>query len=92
MLQHVVDPEMCIQCSACEMACPVKAIECIAGRFCVDFDKCKVCAKCIEECPTGAVDCFIETDSVRSASDQAEWTALPSTIRKSHTAVPPFER
>ena len=77
MQQHVVDPEMCIQCSACEMACPLKAIECIVGRYCVDFEKCKNCAKCIEDCPTGACDCFVEVTQPYSQMEQAEWQALP---------------
>lgn len=77
MLQHIVDPEMCIQCSACELACPLKAIECIVGRYCVDYDKCKNCSKCIEDCPTGACDCFIEVAKPYSAMEQSEWTTLP---------------
>jgi len=81
MLQHVVDPEMCIQCSACEMACPLKAIECFVGRFCVDYDKCKNCAKCIDDCPTGACDCFIETATPFTPWQQAEWTQLPDADR-----------
>lgn len=76
--QHVTDPETCIQCSACELACPQKAIESILGRYCIDFDKCKACGACIEDCPTGACDCFIETDSPYSPSDQSKWRTLPS--------------
>lgn len=78
MQQHVTDPEMCIQCSACELACPLKAIECILGRYCVDFDRCKDCRKCIEECPTGACDCFIEVAQPFSMSAQSEWLTLPA--------------
>lgn len=78
MLQHVTDPETCIQCSACELACPAKAIECILGRYCVDFDKCKDCRKCIEECPTGACDCFLETSAAYDVMEQSRWSTLPS--------------
>ncbi len=77
MLQHVTDPESCIQCSACELACPVKAIECILGRYCVDADLCKNCRKCIQECPTGACDCFVEASEVFSKEEQSLWAVLP---------------
>jgi Pyruvate/2-oxoacid:ferredoxin oxidoreductase delta subunit len=77
VMQHVTDPKLCIQCSACEMACPQKAIESIVGRYCINNDLCKNCRICIKECPTGAADCFIEVSKVYSLAQQAEWTALP---------------
>jgi benzoyl-CoA 2,3-dioxygenase component A len=78
MRQHVTDPELCIQCSACEMACPVKAIESILGRYCIDYACCADCKKCIADCPTGAADCFIDVDQVYSVSEQAAWAELPT--------------
>lgn len=78
MRQHFTDPEMCIQCSACEMACPVKAIECILGRYCIDYSLCEDCGKCIKDCPTGAVDCYIEVKEIYSQDEQSTWTVLPS--------------
>lgn len=78
MKQHVTDPELCIQCSACEMACPTRAIECIVGRYCIDNDLCEDCRKCINDCPTGAVDCFIDVKEIASQDQQAQWTVLPS--------------
>ncbi|HEY9788673.1 MAG TPA: 4Fe-4S binding protein [Candidatus Obscuribacterales bacterium] len=77
MLQHVTDPEMCICCSACELACPQQAIVCIVGRYCIDADLCKGCGKCIEECPTGAADCYVEVARYFSQDEQSEWTQLP---------------
>ncbi len=78
MLQHVTDPEMCIKCSACEMACPHKAIESILGRYCIDFSICQDCRKCIEECPTGAADCFIDVSQIYSLGEQSTWCTLPN--------------
>ena len=78
MRQHVTDPEICIQCSACEMSCPIKAIECVLGRYCIDYSKCADCRKCIEECPTGAADCFVEVKNVYSVDEQASWQTLPA--------------
>jgi ferredoxin len=77
MRQRVTDPERCIQCSACEMACPVKAIECILGRYCVKADVCNNCRKCVEECPTGAADCFVEVARLYSVEEQSLWATLP---------------
>lgn len=77
MLQHVTDPELCIGCSACELACPVKAIEAIMGRYCVEATTCNDCGKCIDDCPTGAVDCYIEVERTYTKDEQSEWTLLP---------------
>lgn len=77
MLQHVTDPELCIQCSACEMACPVKAITSICGRYCIDAAVCDECKKCVVECPTGAADCYIEVSAPYTIDIQAGWTCLP---------------
>jgi ferredoxin len=78
MLQHVTDPELCIRCSACELACPLKAIQCICGRYCIDPNICNECKKCVEECPTGAADCYIEIAMLHSVDEQAQWETLPA--------------
>ncbi len=75
--QHVTDPQTCIQCSACELACPLGAIENILGRFCVDATRCEGCRKCVRDCPTGAADCFIDVETFFSKEQQASWTELP---------------
>lgn len=80
MLQHVTDPETCIQCSACEMACPLGAIQNVVGRFCIDAAICNECRKCADECPTGAADTYILVEEIYSIDEQAAWTALPSVV------------
>jgi benzoyl-CoA 2,3-dioxygenase component A len=82
MRQHITDPESCVQCSACEMCCPVGAIQANAGRYCIDASLCNDCKKCIEECPTGAADCYIETSTFFSPEEQAFWTAVPAEAQK----------
>lgn len=75
--QHVIDPESCIGCSACEMACPQKAVMSIAGHFCIDYDLCQDCKKCINDCPTGACDTFIDTVEIYSVELQSSWQKIP---------------
>lgn len=77
MRQHVTDPETCIQCSACEMACPTNAIENIVGRYCIDFERCNDCGVCIKECPTGAADSFVDVACAHSKDEQSSWVVLP---------------
>jgi len=81
MLQHITDPHTCIQCSACEMSCPVAAIQANAGRYCIDAALCNECGKCIEECPTGAANCYIETSKIFSLDEQALWTTVPTELK-----------
>jgi ferredoxin len=64
------------------MACPVTAIQAIAGRYCIDANLCNECGKCIEECPTEAADCYVITDSFFSPEEQALWTAIPTELKK----------
>ncbi|MBP7863219.1 4Fe-4S binding protein [bacterium] len=75
--QHVIDPESCIGCSACEMACPQNAVISTAGRFCIDFDLCKNCGKCILDCPTDACNSFVKTQKVFTLDEQCQWHTLP---------------
>jgi ferredoxin len=82
MKQHITDPEACIQCSACELACPNKAIESILGRFCVDVDRCQNCGKCIVECPTGAADTSVEVAVPYSVAEQSEWICVPKVLNE----------
>ncbi len=82
MLQHVTNPEFCIQCSACEMACPTKAIKAIAGRYCIDEDACNECGKCIAECPTGAANAYVEVDRYFSQDEQSSWQNLSNALNE----------
>jgi dissimilatory sulfite reductase (desulfoviridin) alpha/beta subunit len=83
IIQHVIDPESCIGCSACEMACPQKAVTCIIGRFCIEYDLCKNCGKCILDCPTDACNTFIKTKTAFSVEEQGDWFSLPDKVVKS---------
>ena len=54
LLQHLIDPEICIRCNTCEATCPVQAITHDDRNYVVDAEKCNLCMACISPCPTGA--------------------------------------
>lgn len=45
----------CINCGACESACPVEAISEKDGKRVIDADKCIDCGACVETCPVEAI-------------------------------------
>ena len=58
-MAHMITAE-CINCSACEMDCPVRAIRPGPSRFVIDASACVDCAgyfdipRCQRVCPVGA--------------------------------------
>jgi benzoyl-CoA 2,3-dioxygenase component A len=75
--QHLIDPEICIRCHACEEACPIGAITHNDDNVVVDMDTCKHCMNCIGPCPTGAIDSWRVVDQPYSIAEQFEWMELP---------------
>ncbi len=75
--QHLIDPEICIRCHACEEACPIGAITHNDDNVVVDMDTCKHCMNCIGPCPTGAIDSWRVVDQPYSIDEQFEWMELP---------------
>ena len=54
--QLYINPDECIDCGACEPACPVEAISRNEnGIVHVDNDLCIGCRECIDACPFGAM-------------------------------------
>ena len=55
------DPERCMACAACTIACPANALtmktDTAAGTrtWQLNFGQCVFCARCEEVCPTGAI-------------------------------------
>lgn len=89
MKQHLIDPEICIQCNTCEDTCPEKAISHDAV-YVVDPNKCISTLACIPNCPTGAIDHWriVPKDNPYSKDVQMSWSALPkenAEIIESHT-------
>ena len=54
--QHLIDPEICIRCHACEEACPKDAISHNDDNVVVDPTICDGTGDCLGPCPTGAID------------------------------------
>jgi len=75
--QHLIDPEICIRCYTCEMACTVGAISHDDNNVVVDVSKCQFCMDCIPVCPTGSIDEWRVVSEPYSLDDQFGWEDLP---------------
>ncbi len=51
----VVNPELCVGCSACENICPAGAIKISGNVARIDNSKCRKCGACIDACPVEAI-------------------------------------
>ena len=56
-MTHVIDPDECIACGACEPECPEGAISESDNVYVIDASLCKDCGDCVEVCP---VECISE--------------------------------
>ena len=77
MKQHVIDPEICIRCHACEAACEIGAIEHDDVNVVVKAEACNSCMSCIPVCPTGSIDNWREVETPYSLAEQYGWSELP---------------
>jgi formate hydrogenlyase subunit 6/NADH:ubiquinone oxidoreductase subunit I len=56
------DPELCIACAACAVACPSNALTMLTDMdqgiitWSIFYGRCIYCARCEEVCPTGAIE------------------------------------
>jgi benzoyl-CoA 2,3-dioxygenase component A len=75
--QHVIDPEICIRCHACEAACEVGAIEHDDVNVVVRAEDCNHCLSCIPVCPTGSIDNWRWVETPFSVAEQYGWGELP---------------
>src|SRR3984957_15584158 len=80
--QHLIDPEICIRCNACESTCPVGAITHDARNYVVDANICNLCMACVPPCPTGSIDNWRAMPRARAYSPEAQfgWDALPAEL------------
>ncbi|MCL2601589.1 MAG: 4Fe-4S binding protein [Treponema sp.] len=54
-MAHKINPEVCINCGACEAECPTEAISEVDGKRWIDPAKCVDCGACVSTCPTDAI-------------------------------------
>ena len=54
-MAYKVNPEVCINCGACESACPVTAICEKDAKRNIDASKCIECGACAGTCPVSAI-------------------------------------
>jgi len=62
MSVHKIDPNKCVMCDACRLACPRNAISVhkTEATYLIDEDDCNNCqnmsaVRCIPQCPTDAI-------------------------------------
>lgn len=54
-MPHVIDAELCLECGACESACPEEAISPGDEAYVIDPELCSDCGTCVDECPEEAI-------------------------------------
>ncbi|MEO7007839.1 MAG: benzoyl-CoA 2,3-epoxidase subunit BoxA [Caldimonas sp.] len=89
ILQHLIDPEICIRCNTCEVTCPVGAITHDDRNYVVRADVCERCMACIAPCPTGSIDNWRTMPKARAYSieEQFGWDELPAELTSEQLAA-----
>ncbi len=54
-MAYKVNPDVCVNCGACESACPVGAISEQNDKRSIDAGKCIDCGSCAGTCPVSAI-------------------------------------
>jgi len=86
--QHLIDPEICIRCGACEAACPIDAITHDDRNYVVDANICESCQACVPVCPTGAIDNWhnVPRTLAYTLEQQFDWDQLPALLTEAQLA------
>jgi len=87
IVQHLIDPEICIRCNTCEETCPVGAIEHDARNYVVKVEVCNGCNACLPPCPTGAIDNWRKVVKTKphTLAEQYSWGVLPTQTETAQT-------
>ena len=54
-MAYKINPDVCVNCGACESACPVGAISEKNDTRSIDAGKCIDCGSCAGTCPVSAI-------------------------------------
>lgn len=89
VLQHVIDPEICIRCNTCEETCPINAVTHDENNYVVDPAICGACGDCLAPCPTGAIDNWRKVSKAQAYSieEQLSWESLPEQMALEENAA-----
>lgn len=90
--QHLIDPELCVACGSCQMACNAEAIQMDSHGYCfvIDPDKCDNEHQCLEVCSTDAIRSWRMVPAGKSYSleEQLSWDVLPADLEVNGQAIP----
>lgn len=81
-----LDPEKCISCSLCAMACPNKVITLTSEKnesnkkvlktYEMDLGRCLFCGLCTEACPTSALKVTQEYENAVYDVEEMKWNMI----------------
>lgn len=90
--QHLIDPELCVACGSCEMACEHEAIRMDNYGYCfvVDPKRCDNSHQCLIVCSTDAIRSWrmVPADKPYSLEEQLAWEKLPDELEVNGQPIP----
>ncbi len=82
--QHLIDPELCLGCGSCQVACPEEAIQTndMMFPFVVDPLKCNNGHACLDVCSSDAIKTWhmVPAANLYSVDEQLAWESLPAQL------------
>jgi benzoyl-CoA 2,3-dioxygenase component A len=87
LVQHLIDPAVCIRCNTCEATCPVGAVTHDSDNYVVDAEICNFCMDCVPPCPTGSINHFVRVPRRYSLGEQFSWLDLPEDAHAAQNGV-----
>lgn len=90
--QHLIDPELCLRCGSCEIACEEQAVhmDMNGQNFAIDPEKCNNSHQCLVVCSSDAIKAWhmVPADKMYSLEEQFSWEELPPEYQLDGHAIP----